>query len=323
MIWWVESGFPRPSIPPTLSASPSVTRQMSCGCRLRYAAVDGSSFGIGSGLIPPKFGCAPRSASSPCRSCPKASRRSNPRPRRRADRVRTAVLTVHQFEINQPLDRLVMRRAEVFMTTRFFWMAPAKAMDSIADLSSKASTAWHMAARRTRQSGLQFETVECRRIVAGGDHHSADGLERLDRERDRRRRSRSRSVTTSKTVSGENLGGPAAKLIGKKPCDRSRQRPSSLYRARGWSSSKLRRPEPRAKVGEVKCLGDDRPPSVCAEFNLSHNRRSERFWRRAMPLQVRDLPHFLNAALKLSLFQTGRCPLTEGVGPGTCAVSAV
>ena len=64
---------------------------------------------------------------------------------------------------------------------------------------------------------FEFEAVENRRIVAGGNHHAADGVLGLDGKGNRRRRRRLRREHDLKTVAGQNFGGGLRKAVGKKP----------------------------------------------------------------------------------------------------------
>ena len=63
---------------------------------------------------------------------------------------------------------------------------------------------------------LEFEAVENRRIVAGGDHHAADGVQMFDGKGNRRRRRRLRREDDLKTVAGQNLGGDLREAVGEK-----------------------------------------------------------------------------------------------------------
>ena len=61
--------------------------------------------------------------------------------------------------------------------------------------------------------GLEFEAVENRRIVAGGDHHPADGAKIFHGERNGRRWRRLRGENDFETISGKNFGGDPGKTV--------------------------------------------------------------------------------------------------------------
>ena len=70
---------------------------------------------------------------------------------------------------------------------------------------------------RTAVIRLELEAVENRRIVAGGNHHAADGAQIFDGERNRRRRRRFGRKDDLKMISGENFGRELCKSVGEKP----------------------------------------------------------------------------------------------------------
>jgi hypothetical protein len=61
--------------------------------------------------------------------------------------------------------------------------------------------------------GFQFVAVENRRIVAGGDHHAAEGAEIFHGEGNARRRRRLRRKDDFKIISGKNFGGDLRKFF--------------------------------------------------------------------------------------------------------------
>src|SRR5690242_9339138 len=67
---------------------------------------------------------------------------------------------------------------------------------------------------RTAKPGLQFEAVERGRIMAGSDHHAADGLLRFNGERNRRSWRGSRSEDHFEMICGKHVGGSLSKLVG-------------------------------------------------------------------------------------------------------------
>src|SRR5580658_6153550 len=69
---------------------------------------------------------------------------------------------------------------------------------------------------RTAVIGLEFVAVENGRIMAGRDHDAASRFSLFDSIRNRWRGQRASGEDGLKTVAGEDLGGAAAELIGKK-----------------------------------------------------------------------------------------------------------
>src|SRR5436309_15703668 len=67
--------------------------------------------------------------------------------------------------------------------------------------------------RRAAVVRLEFVAVEHRRIMAGGEHHTANCAVRLDGERDRGRRCRLRCQNDLEIVPGKHLSGALAKLV--------------------------------------------------------------------------------------------------------------
>ena len=123
---------------------------------------------------------------------------------------------------------------------------------------------------------FEFEAVENRRIVAGGNHHAADRAQVFDGKGNRRRGRRLRCEDDLKTVAGKNISGGLGKAVGEKPAvktDHHFQFTSEDFRT---PHSTLRLPvvcgglRDARDVREIKILRDDRAPAVRAEFDLSH-----------------------------------------------------
>src|ERR1017187_3431468 len=120
----------------------------------------------------------------------------------------------NQFEIHEPLDGFEMRgpdiaqrnfsRANGFVKfPRTNRMAVEEAFDGLA---------------RCRVAGaatvrVEFETIKNRRIVAGRDHHAADGLQIFNGERNGRRGRRLRREHDLKIIPGKNFGGDSGETI--------------------------------------------------------------------------------------------------------------
>ena len=123
---------------------------------------------------------------------------------------------------------------------------------------------------------LELEAIEAGRIVAGGDHHAADGAEIFHGEGNARRRRRFRREDDLEIVSGKNFGGNLRKTVGEKTAvvaDNDFRLAPENFR---FGISNFGFPEicrglrDAGDVGKGKIFRDDRAPAVRAEFDLCH-----------------------------------------------------
>ena len=115
---------------------------------------------------------------------------------------------------------------------------------------------------------LELEAVKDRRIVAGGNHHAANGAPVFHGKRYRRRRGRVGGQNDLEVVARENLSGPSAELVGEKPsviadddfflC--ADHRICAPVVGRGLSDT--------LDIGERKILSNNGPPAVGSELDL-------------------------------------------------------
>ena len=111
---------------------------------------------------------------------------------------------------------------------------------------------------------LEFEAVENRRIVAGGNHHAADGAQMFDGEGNRRRRRRFRREDDLKIVAGQNFGGDLREAVGEKPAviaDDGFQFTSKDFRLR---TSDFRLPIVRRRLRDARDIGKVKSSAMTA-----------------------------------------------------------
>ncbi len=123
---------------------------------------------------------------------------------------------------------------------------------------------------------FEFEAVETWRIVAGSDHHAADGVQLFHGEGNRRRRRRFRREDNLKIVSGKNFRRDLREAVGKKPAvvtdNNFRFMPEDFRLGIGnFRLPKVRRRLHDARnIGEREILRDHRAPAIRAEFDWCH-----------------------------------------------------
>ncbi len=123
---------------------------------------------------------------------------------------------------------------------------------------------------------FEFEAVENRRIVTGGNHHAANRAQLFDREGNRRRGCRFRRENNLKTVASQDLGGSLGETVGEKPAIKTDNDNGLASVEFGIRNSEFGVPivcgglRDARDVYKVEILRDDRAPAVRAEFDLSH-----------------------------------------------------
>src|SRR5262249_47161372 len=117
---------------------------------------------------------------------------------------------------------------------------------------------------------LELESVKGGRVVAGGDHHTANRAPRFDSVRNGRGRGRLRGEHDGKAIATKDLRRAPGELIGEKaPIITNDHAP-------GGSLDRMEVPVIRRglgdplQVGEGEVLGNNRPPTVGSELNLAH-----------------------------------------------------
>src|SRR5665213_182528 len=125
---------------------------------------------------------------------------------------------------------------------------------------------------------LELEAVENRRIVAGGDYHSADSSEIFHGEGNGRRRRWLRREDDLKTISRKNFGGDSGETVGEKPAVKTDDDFQFTIEDFGLWTLDFGLPIVRRglrdarDVGEREIFRDDRAPAVRAEFDWCHAR---------------------------------------------------
>ena len=120
---------------------------------------------------------------------------------------------------------------------------------------------------------LEFESVEARRIMAGGDHDAADGVLGLDGERHRRCRSRFRRQHHPEAVAGQNLGRRLGEPIREKAAVVAHNNLVGGARDGICPPIIRRRLRHAGDVGKGEIFGDHCAPAVCSEFDVRHGQR--------------------------------------------------
>ncbi len=181
-----------------------------------------------------------------------------------------------QLEIHELFQRGVMRRANVLNGNSEFgvrsselnWVLIQKTFDGLAFFRTAGAAVIR----------LELEAVENRRIVAGGDHHAADGVQMLDGKGNRRRRRRLRREDDLKIVSGKNFRRDLRETVGKKPAVVADDDFQFMFEDFGLWVLNFRFPIVRRGLRDARdickseILRDDRAPAVRAEFDLRHAR---------------------------------------------------
>ena len=177
-----------------------------------------------------------------------------------------------ELEVHQFFERGVMRRSDIgdLYPAIFDGVGQRQVFDRMA-----AQEAFNRLARfriaRTAVIRLEFETVENRRIVAGGNHHAADGAQIFDGERNRRRRRRFGREHDLKMISGQDFGGDLRKPVGKKTPVIADNNFVFRFPLSAFRFPIIRRRLCDARdVGKSEIFRDDRAPAVRAKFNLCH-----------------------------------------------------
>jgi hypothetical protein len=180
-------------------------------------------------------------------------------------------------KVHEPLERRVMRRAHVPEEN------PSRAQ-GVGELQEADGMAvepcFHRPAgrgiARTSVVRLELEPVERGRIVAGRDHHAADGLPPFHRERNRRRRRRLGREDDLEIVSGEHFGRRLREAVGEEPPVIADDHPGRASEEGGFRIPDFGLPEvggglrhPR-DIGKREIVRDDRAPAVGAEGDGGH-----------------------------------------------------
>ncbi len=123
---------------------------------------------------------------------------------------------------------------------------------------------------------FEFEAVENRRIMAGGNHHAAGRAQMFDRKGNRRRGRRLRREDDLETVAGQDFGGSSGETVGEKPAVKANDNLQFISEDCGLWTVDCGLPIICGGLGdardvrEIEILRDDCAPAVRAEFDGCH-----------------------------------------------------
>ena len=186
--------------------------------------------------------------------------------------VREAELgTSDQAEIHQSLDRFEVGRLDILDGYRSIphGVTQGHRADGLPiQLGFDGLT--HRGLRRPAEMRLELETVKRGRIVAGGNHHSAQGLLLLHPVGDGWRGRGTGGQDHLKSIGGEDFRGALRKLIREESTVVSDD--DLRIAARDWVSFPVVSAglSHAIKIREGKILRNDRSPTIGSEFDLRH-----------------------------------------------------